>query len=37
VRVAVVTAEANFVLKKAGKEISFAPVDDLVTVWNITP
>lgn len=36
-RVAVVTAEANFILKKAGKEISFAPVDDLVTVWNITP
>ena len=36
-RVAVVTAEPNFVIQKAGKEISFAPVDDLVTVWNITP
>ncbi len=36
-RLAVVDAEPNFVVKKAGKEISFAPVDDLVTVWNITP
>lgn len=36
-RVATVTAEANFVVKKAGKELSFAPVDDLVTVWNIAP
>lgn len=36
-RVAVVTAEPNFVLKKAGKEISFAPVEDFVTVWNIAP
>ena len=29
--------EPNFVINKAGKEISFATVDDLVTVWNITP
>lgn len=36
-RIAIVDAEPNFVIKKAGKEISFAPVEDLVTVWNIAP
>jgi phosphoribosylformylglycinamidine synthase len=36
-RIAIVNAEPNFVIKKAGKEISFAPVEDLVTVWNIAP
>ncbi len=34
-RIATVETEPNFVVNKAGKEISFAPVDDLVTVWNI--
>ena len=36
-RVALVNDEANFVIKKAGKELSLATVDDLVTVWNIAP
>ena len=35
-RIAEVEAEPNFIVRKAGKEISFVPVDDLVTVWNIT-
>jgi phosphoribosylformylglycinamidine synthase len=35
-RIAIVEAEPNFVVNKAGKEIGLVPVDDLVTVWNVT-
>ena len=35
-RIATVETEPNFVVNKAGKEIGFVPVDDLVTVWNVT-
>jgi phosphoribosylformylglycinamidine synthase len=35
-RIATVEAKPNFVVNKAGKEICLVPMDDLVTVWNIS-
>jgi phosphoribosylformylglycinamidine synthase len=36
-RIATVDTEPNLVIAKAGKELSSAPVEDLLTVWNLTP
>ena len=34
-RIATVTEDAILIIKKEDKELCFAPVEDLVTVWNI--